>query len=264
MKIFRLRFLFTLSIVVILVSETRAQNASYYDIMHDMGLIQQNFNADSGTYVNCSMSYLYSMESTPLKFIDSLQGQYKAAGSLRYVRIAHTESIQNDSVNLTLYNDDKVMLAAAKRKRDKTQMGQAGLMINNMDSVFIATNADSVKITQRANQKIMTIYFTASSPYYKGTLIYDATTYVPFSLSYILRQTKIGESGQPAPDGNLITVRFTGYSKSAFDASSMNVNNYIQIDATGKATSQAAFRAYNLIQQGQLTTNTTISSSSSN
>jgi hypothetical protein len=244
------RFIGPLCLVITILISTRsfAQNATYFEVMRDLKRIQQNFLIDSGQYVACTMTYLYSMESTPLKYIDSLQGQYKSAGRIKYVRIAHTETIQNDSMIMTIYNDDKVIVAVRKPVSSFVHMGE-GLMLNNMDSAFIAGNADSITIKLSGNQKIMNFRFNPSSQYYNCTLIYNASTYVPISLAYILRQTKLSESGKPPSDGNLITIKFSGYNQAAFDASSLNINKYIQVDSKGSAVAQTAFSSFNIVQR---------------
>lgn len=239
-----------LGLIAIVLGSTRSlgQNVTYFEVMRDLQRIQKNFTSDSGQYVVCNMTYLYSMESTPLKFIDSLQGQYKSAGHLRYVRIAHTETIQNDSLVLTIYNDDKVLLAVRKPVGSNAHMGQ-GLLLYNMDSAFIADNVDTATFILSGNQKTMNFRFNSSSQYYNCSLIYNALTYVPISLAYILRQTKISESGKPPQDGNLITIKFSGYSQATFDASSLNVNKYVQLNTNGNVTAQTSYGSFNIIQQ---------------
>jgi hypothetical protein len=236
------------SLILFLPFRSMAQKADFYDVMHDLQLVKQSLQSDSGQYVACNMTFLYSMESTPLKFIDSLQGKYRSAGRLRYVSMANMENIQNDSMVLTIYNDDKVLMVVKKVASSDVHMGQ-GLLLNNIDSGFIMKNVDTVSITISGSLKIMKFKFTASSPYYNCVLTYNATTYVPASLTYILKQSKLAESGKPVPDGSLITIRYSGYTTAAFDPSFLNVNKYIQMDIQGKASAQSTYGSFNVIQQ---------------
>jgi hypothetical protein len=223
----------------------KAQTAYFSQVMNDITLVRNSFRAESGTYTSCQVMYDYSMESTPSHYLDSLSWQYKLAGSTRYTKIGNTETIQNDSAVVTLYNDDSTLMAGPVNTGIRS--GEE-LFLNQLDSDFIAQNASSVTITSLARVKTMAFTFADSSRYYNCKLVYDSVTYIPKSISYILRSSKMSESGQPPADGAVITILFTGYSTAAFDTTALNVNRYITIGTGGKATVQAAYGTYNFIQ----------------
>jgi hypothetical protein len=246
MKIGKPGLKFSLLVLYMLIEQSpKAQNASYNEVMHDLILIQQTFMPAEDSYVSCAVSYLHSMQSTPGKYLDSLQGQYKAFGTRRYNKIENTESIQNDSLIVVVYNDERSMLVLPA----SMSIGKKpGTFINAMDSAFIASNASYIQITQKGGVKTMTFQFAESSRYYNCTLVYDAKTYVPRSVSYILRSSLIPETGQPPRDGSLITILFRGYSNAAFDNSILNVNKYVTINAAGKASLQPGYSGFEYMQ----------------
>jgi hypothetical protein len=194
------------------------------------------------------MSFLYSSESKPTAYIDSLKGIYKVSGSDKYLKIANAETVQNDSIVLSIYNDDKVLMLTNSSPNMSTSQN---LMVGNMDSAFVARNAKSVTITLKNGLKTMSFVFSDSSQFYNCQLVYDAKTYVPASLSYILKTSKSHESNKPPADGALITIRYSGYSNASFDTSILKVNNYVVI-ANGGVSSKPNYSGYNLIHQGQI------------
>src|SRR5450432_2169604 len=224
------------------------QNASYSEIMKELNLIRQKFVTSPGGYMSCNMSFLYSSESKPTAFIDSLKGIYKVNGSDRYLKIANAETVQNDSITLSIYNDDKVLMVT---KPSQNMSGGQNLMVGNMDSAFVVRNAKSVTITQKNGLKTMSFVFSDSSQFYDCQLVYDSKTYIPVSLSYILKTSKSHESFKPPADGALITIRYSGYSNASFDTSILKVNHYVVI-ANGGVSSKPGYSGYNLIHQGEI------------
>jgi hypothetical protein len=234
--------------VLFIGGDLRAQDASFSEVMHDLNLIQQNFRVPEGSYVSCSISYLYSRESRPDTYLDSLPGLYKSSGSSRYTKIGNTEAIQNDSLLLAVYNDDKAIVASPVSYATRNDHG---LFLNKVDSAFVATNVRAASITESHGLKTMFFYFTDSSLYYNCNLVYDADTYIPQTISYIFRSTKLAESGKPPSDGGVITIRFSEYSRAAFDTSLLSINKYINPNTGPKAALQPAYSGYSIFQNGK-------------
>lgn len=247
MRLQKISYLAATMLAVLLVNSTSGQTATYSDVMYEMGMMQKNFRNDTSNYTSCVVGYYYSKESTPTAYLDSLWGQFKLSGNSRYTRIGNTETIQNDSVVVMVYNDDSTLMAGPVTPDNLTPAGQE-LFVNNLDSAFIAGNTDSVTITTLNGLKTLFFVFNDSSRYYNCKLVYDSATYIPKSLSYILRSSKIPETGQSPTDGALITIFFLGYSHAAFDVSALNIGKYITIGSDGTASAQPAYSHYNFIQ----------------
>jgi len=242
-------FFLCLLLSTIAVNCINAQRINYSGIMHDLGLIQKAFKTDfENAFLSCNIKYLYSMESAPQKYLDSLAGLYKANGHSRYTKISKTETVENDSVVLVVYNDDKTIIASSPIYSKNTQ----SLMLSNIDSVFVAANLDSVDIKQKQGQKIMSFHFTHQSAYYSCKIFYDATTYVPHKITYILKSSKVPEAGKPQRDGAVITIEFSGYNSTSFDRSVVDAEKYISILPEGKAVIKPAYNDYKLLQRGVL------------
>jgi hypothetical protein len=244
---------FTATMLATLFMNTaKGQKASYSLVMGEIGKVRKNFKADSGAYVSCRVNYYYSMESTPLQYIDSLAGLFKLAGEAQYNKIGNTETVRNDSATVVVYNDDNTIMAGPSTA-DKAVAHE--LFVDNLDSAFVDCNSDSLTIVTRSGLTTLSFYFNDSSRYYNGTLVYDAASYIPQRLSYILRSSKAAETGEAPRDGALITILFSGYSHKAFDTSTLNINKYLRIGPDGKAKPQAAYSRYNLVQTGNFRVN---------
>jgi hypothetical protein len=219
---------------------------NYSQVMTEMALIRSNFIPDTTGYVSCYLGIYYSTQSAPATYLDSLFGQFKLAGGMASTRLANTTTLQQDSVLLVLYNDDSTMMAGPLDTSGNSTGKQ--FMLNTLDSNFIADNASNVTLNVQNGIKTMAFTFDDSSRYYNCSLVYDSVSYIPKSLSYVLRGSKIGEDGQPPVDGSLVTIFFTGYSRSPFDTTGMNVYNYISIGTNGKVSIQPAYSSYSLVQ----------------
>ena len=239
---------FLMGLAILMSKNSLGQNASYFEVMQELQRVQNNFESPAGGFLSCNMTYQFSMESTPAKIMDSLQGQFKSSSAIKYLKIGHTETVQNDSLVITIYNDDKVIMVVPIAPFSSPHSKQ-GLLLGDLDSSFISSNVKDVAIIQKGNLKTLSIHFNDSSKYYNCSLVYNATTYLLQSMSYILKQSKIGESGKPTPDGALITIKYSAFSKSSFDLTTLNAGKYIAVDGKGKASVQSAYKGYNVVQQ---------------
>ena len=226
----------------------RAQSIPYSQVMTELALIRNNFvTTDSTSFVSCQVAYYYSMESTPTNYLDSLFGQYKmTAGTHLYMKLGNTETIQGDTSLAVLYNNDSTMMVG--RPNPANPVGPTEESLFMLDSGFVAYNVSAITLTTQAGLKTMVFTFTDSSRYYNCKLVYDSATYMPKSLSYILRSSKMAEAGQPVPDGAQVTIFISGFSRSPFDTSLLNMNRYFTIGADGTVTLQPAYNNYNLVQ----------------
>jgi hypothetical protein len=75
---------------------------------------------------------------------------------------------------------------------------------------------------------------------------------VPQTISYILRSSKLSESGKPPAEGGVITIRFRGYSSAAFDTSIFNVNKYVGLKAGTTNSLQSNYKGYSFYQNGDI------------
>jgi hypothetical protein len=76
---------------------------------------------------------------------------------------------------------------------------------------------------------------------------------VPQTISYILRSSKLSESGKPPAEGGVITIRFRGYSRAPFDASAFNINKYVSAKAGSSGNSlQSNYKGYSFYQNGDI------------
>jgi hypothetical protein len=230
------------------LSNVKAQDipqASFSDAMGELTRIQQHFLPDPNAYISCRVSYYYAKESSPQHYLDSLPGQYRATHDARYSKIANTETVQDDSMLLLVYNDSHEILVNAVSPRSANQRS---LFINTMDSAFVARNAASISIVQNGGFKNMSFHFSDSSRFFNCDIKYDAVSYLLQSVAYVLKTSKIAESGKPPADGDIISIRFSNYSETPFDPSTISVAKYISLNSEHKASLQPAYSSYSLYQ----------------
>lgn len=212
----------------------------FSEIIGDITKIKQAMSDSSG--ISFTMRYLYSKESKPSQFLDSLGGVYKIKGRCIYSKMLGSEVVQNDSVCITVYDVDKTIVAGSAIREKPND-----LFINNWDSAFVAYNVDTAFITVKGNIKTMKFRFTKNSSLHSCTIAYDKNTYLPERFSYITTMSKIPETGKPERDGMVITVLFRGYNKAALKRDFFSTDKYITVQ-NGKAVLKPAYQAYKLFQ----------------
>jgi len=242
-------------LVNISMTTTKGQTASYSQVMNDLERVRDHFKPESGRHVSCRVNYYYSMASDPVHYLDSLTGLYQLAGDSRYSRIGNTETILSDSVMIIVYNDDRTMMAGPFVRQGSAGTSGGDIFLNNLDSGFVARNAVALTITASAGVKTMTFHFSDTSRYYNCSLTYDANSYIPRRLAYVLRGASGPETGSENREKALVTIFFSAYSNTPFDNSALRVNKYITIGMNGKAFAQPAYTSYHFVQTANFPVN---------
>ncbi|TDX02074.1 hypothetical protein [Dinghuibacter silviterrae] len=208
-----------------------AQDAAQTKALKEISLVGDRFRPEPGAFVSCNVDYTYALASDPSHTLDSLTGVYRLWGSTRFTRIGHTETLQDDSTVVVAYHDDHVLMAGpyipgASAGKD--------MFFGSLDTAVLA-KAD-ISLTKGA----ITIRFPDSTRHYNCTLVYDPSTHIPKSMTYVMPASPSG----PA----LVTMRFSAYSRAPLDTASLNVRTYIKVGMDGKAQAQPAFSGYRFIQ----------------
>jgi hypothetical protein len=212
-----------------------AQHTPYAEAMRTIESIRRLFAPGPGIFVSCRVDYTYALASDPTHRLDSLTGAYRLWGKMRFTRIGHTETLQDDSAVVVAYRDDHMLMAGPYVPG---KSANKDMFFGSLDTAVLA-KAD-VALSKDRGIGAITFRFPDSAKHYNCTLLYDLSTYVPRSMTYIM---------PGGPQGSaLVTMYFSAYSREAFDTTALSIRTYIRVGSDGKAQVQPAFSGYRFIQ----------------
>lgn len=201
----------------------------------------QNSYSDSG-YNSFKITYQYAKSSAPGKILDTLSFYYKIKGNSFYCKVDKIEFLQNDSINVAVYHNEKtIILSNPSVTTDKGIMA-----IDNWDSAFVASNIDSVYLTENNNTRTLKFHFTPESKYSQCSITYSGKTYRPQKISYTETASQYYEEGSNKPEGIIITMHFSGINKSVFDESVFSENKFITTQ-DNKRTLSSNYKGYRIV-----------------
>lgn len=227
--------------IVLLLLITANSYAQHFDRAAEELFKIRNSYSDSG-YNSFTIQYQYAMEAAPKKILDTLTAYIKIKGSNYYCKMDKMEFIQNDSVNAAVYHNEKMIVLT--NPTISTEKGR--LVIDNWDSAFIAANIDSVMLSDNKALRTLHFYFTPESYYSYCIITYNKKTYRPQKISYIQRATQNYEAGKSKPNGIIVTVLFSAYSKAAFKDMTFDYTRFIK-KQNNKWASVATYNSYSVV-----------------
>lgn len=193
-------------------------------------------------YISFTVKYLYARETAPSKTLDSLSFYYKMKGKNFHCKTDKIEFLQNDSVNLAIYHNEKTIILS----NPSSNIEQGRLSIDNWDSAFIAANIDTVYFSEKNSTKTLHFHFTPESIYSKYSIAYNRNTYRPTKITYIEKATQQFEDGQSKPNGIQITMLFSSFSKAVFNESLFNEQQFIS-KQTSQWSASSKYSGYTIV-----------------
>ncbi len=201
----------------------------------------QNSYSDSG-YNSFKITYQYAKASAPGKILDTLSFYYKIKGNSYYCKVDKIEFLQNDSINVAVYHNEKnIILSNPSVSTDKGRMA-----IDSWDSSFVASNIDSVYLTDNTNTRTLSFHFTPESKYSECSITYNSKTFQPQKIIYMERSSQYIEDENAKPEGIIITMRFSGVNKSAFDESIFSEKKFLTAQ-NNKLALSAKYKEYRIV-----------------
>ena len=229
-----------LTVVIIALTASPANAQQFATAVTELQKIQNTYS-DSG-YTSFTVKYQYTREAAPSKILDTLSFFYKMKNKKYYCKVDKIEFLQNDSINVAVYHNEKTIILS--NPSVSTEKGR--LAIDNWDSPFIASNIDSVYVTENKNSKTIRFHFAPESKYSSCSITYNSKNYQPQKISYIEKATQNYEEGQTKPNGIIITMLFSGLTKTAFNESVFDERKFI-ISQKNKWSLSQGFSGYNII-----------------
>lgn len=215
--------------------------AQHFDQAAETLLKIRNSYSDSG-YNSFTVQYRYAMEDAPGKVLDTLSAHIKIKGSNYYCTMDNMEFIQNDSINAAVYHDEKTIVLT----NPATSAEKGRLVMDSWDTAFIAANIDSVMFTDDKTFRTLHLYFTPESRYSTCIIVYDKKNYHPKKISYVQRATQNYVHGENKPNGIVITMLFSAYSKAAFKDSIFNCSRFVE-KQNNKWATVATYNSYSVV-----------------
>ena len=201
----------------------------------------RNSYSDSG-YNSFTIQYRYAMEAAPQKILDTLTAYIKIKGNNYYCKMDKMEFIQIDSVNAAVYHNEKMIVLT----NPATRVEKGRVVIDNWDSSFLATNIDSIVITNNDAMRTLHFYFIPESYYSHCIITYNKRTYRPQKISYIQSATQNHEAGKSKPNGIIVSVIFSSYSKVAFKDTVFDYTRFLKKQNNIWAT-VATYNSYSVV-----------------
>lgn len=235
-----MRIMKLIAVSIVILSGAPAFSQQFAQAITELQKIQ-NAYSDSG-YNSFTIKYQYSKESAPAKILDTLSFQYKMKGKNYYCSVEKIEFVQNDSINVAVYHNEKTIILS--NPAINTSKGR--IAIDNWDSAFVAANIDSVNVSENKNARTIKFHFTASSKFSSCSITYSNTTFQPQKISYTERSSQYYEEGQTKQDGIVITMLFSAINKSAFNDAVFSEKKFITTQNSKKGLS-SSFQGYNMV-----------------
>ncbi len=229
-----------LSLMIIFLAAQTGMAQQFSLAITELQKIQNSISGNG--YAGFTIKYQYAEEQKPGKILDTLLFTYKMKNGQYHCKVAQIEFLQNDSVNLAVYHKEKTIILS----NPSTSTAKGSISISEWDSSFLASNVDSIAVSESNNTKTIAFYFSPESKYSSYNITYNSNNYNPKKISYVERATRVYEEGQTTPNGLIITMIFSNISRGAFDTSVFDEQIFIQ-NINNQWQPAGAYAAYELV-----------------
>jgi hypothetical protein len=196
-------------------------------------------------FLSFNIQYLYSYLKNPGVYVDTVNGRYKLNRSNYWVKLDDVEFIQNDSLLIAVYPDDKVIL------------------LNNSVPNWIEMIAGWEKLWQEKKEQLeasvdrsgeegkIIMNYKADSNYKRIEIWYNKSTFLTTRMVFVVKQQLLlpeEESNEenPSDDFSIIEVRLSEYDSKPFDKVIFSATNYIN-QSNGKVVPSLKYSGYTIL-----------------
>lgn len=232
--------------LVVLVN-TLAANAQLYDKLVKECYKMNSVFTDTG-YQRFTVKYYFSTEKKPAIYTDSITASLKIHQGNYYGQFRTEEYMQNKQYLVTVFTSNGSIMVSNPVKRNT-----ALVAIANLDSAFLANDIDSAWVTETSTARTIRFRFTNTSVFKDYSITYTKANYQVQKIVYALKQQMLNSAdtvGMPA--NPLITIQFSGYSKTAFSDTVYDHNRYVIKDSTGNFKGRGSYSSYEVISTYQV------------
>lgn len=192
-------------------------------------LKQMHARYQSKEYLSYDVQYLYALEKKPGVFIDTVNGHYKINRQLYWGRLDQVEYVQTDSLFISVYKEDKVILLNSS--------APVLMQVNNQWDRFLedAKGKMDVSVINSEGLRKISMRYHNDSLYKSIDFWYSPDDYLLRKIQYVMRQPEglsDEDEDETAPvAGNefvIIEIRFSNYNGSSFDKSIFATDQYVE------------------------------------
>ncbi|MEI6950338.1 hypothetical protein V9K67_24365 [Paraflavisolibacter sp. H34] len=150
------------------------------------------------------VEFTYADSARPEEVLERLRGLSKISNGRYWGMIDSVELVEGLDYSLGIFYQDSLITVANKPPQTNV------LQLPLLDTVFLAANVDSMRITGRQKEeRVLTIFFKNTSLYSRYCLYYNAQSFLVSRMEYFTRAL---HQDDPAGGAQLITVRLSHYS----------------------------------------------------
>jgi hypothetical protein len=171
-------------------------------------------------FLSYNVQYLYARENAPDNYIDTVNGTYKINKNLYWGRLDNVEYLQTDSLFISVYEEDKVILVNSN--------APAWLQPSaNWDSLY--KKGVKTSLVQQGNLNMITMNYPGDSLYKKVVFWYSRQDYLVKKMLYVVRQSEeFKDEGAEQSEFVNIEIRFSDFNFERFDRSLFGESLYIE------------------------------------
>jgi hypothetical protein len=212
----------TVVILLSLFSLCKTTNAQGNFLEKESAKMQMADKNPASLSFNMKYTYEYYDESSVV--IDSSMGSLKMSGAYYWGSIDSTEYMQNNSYNVVLHKEEKIMQVG-----NVQEVYQKIMNIATFDSL-IGKNNYTVQTGTEGVLKFIRLNFTDPNfNYNEFGVYYDSTSYLVHKMKYIIKDEDAPANLLPANKIMTVIGYFTNYQTLPFSNTVFSTANYFQV-----------------------------------
>jgi len=203
-------------------------------------------NYRKADHLSFKVTYRYSSELRPASFLDSLTGSFKLNGNSFWYGIDNAEFLGNDSINIAVFNQDKVIYV-----NGKSIVNQSANPLAMIDSVLLNNQYNSASITSVAGVDDLVINFQTGFQFKKVEYFIDSKSgLIKRMIGIIKSQEMYDPAVQPLFDKNqaygILDISFTNYQTASFTDQALSPGKYF-VKMNGNYQGLGAYSSYQIL-----------------
>ena len=194
------------------------------------------------------MKFLYADYDEPETVLDSLEGQVEVLGSKACVNIGNTKAVKNDSVTITIFNEDKLIYVSSPVKESNEYRPAA--VFKDMLARY---GGAEKRIAEKDSLTQIFLRFSDTSMYKSIVIDLDSRTNYISKIETVVRKDAADDEvstytlTNTSADYSVITTLYENYLLSAGEyLPELNTAQYIQKNADGEYTPSKLYQNYTI------------------
>lgn len=239
---------FILPVSIFLIISCSAECIAQTD-MKDQAIQRLQTVADAyrkADHLSFNVTYRYSSESKPKIFLDSLSGSFKMNGHSFWYGIDQSEFFGNDTVNVAIFNEDKIIYV-----NGKSVVNQSANPLAMIDSVLLNSQYSSANIVSAGGIDDLTINFQPGYQFKKLEYFIDTKSgFIIRMIGLIKSQEMYDPAVQSLFDKKqeygILDISFSNYQTASFTDQAISPARYF-LKSNGRYQAAANYGTYQIL-----------------